>query len=87
MWVGEIKVKDRARDLVRVYADHYNIDNEKDYHISFPAIISTQAQRTDVFKKIKDDYEMNKIKETADSLFLAGLDDTLTNALNDWENE
>jgi len=65
----------------------HSIDGVDDYSYNCTAIISTPAQRVAVFQQIKDEYTKKMDKETEDELFLAGLNNTLTNALNDWENE
>jgi hypothetical protein len=86
MWLGTVKIIDEKKKTARVHAEH-SVDGEVDYAYNATAIIETSTQRTNIFKQIKRCFEAKMEKRVREEALEAGLGDTLTNALNNWENE
>ena len=79
-----IRVENREKKVIRVTAIH-TVDSVEDFRYSCIGLITTQAQRLAMVESIKKAYLEFLDKQVEDATFLAGLENTASNALNTWE--
>lgn len=84
-WEVFIDIQNMDKHLVRVRARRVNdVTNEVWEHV-FYGVITTAQQRSDLLNQIKDEYLVYENREVQADSFLAGLEDTAANDLNNWE--
>ena len=87
MWEVLIKMLDESKNRVLVSAIRTDGISGEIWTYSLRGEINTPTQRADLLQQIKDariDYLATQIRVDAT---LAGLEQTATNSLNNWENE
>lgn len=87
MWEVKVIMRDEATNLVSVVATRTDAITGEIWRYPLTGKINTQAQRTGILQQIKDAYTAKLAKDARVITALAGLAETATNALNDWENE
>lgn len=85
MWQVTIDVLNVAKKLARVTATRTDVVTDEVYQYTCTAILDTPAQRSAVLDQIKNNYLAYIDREGQISIIIAGMEDTATHALNDWE--
>lgn len=87
MWEVKIEVEDRIKQIVRATATRTDDVTGEVYRYTCIGLIETQVQRTAMLNSIKNAYREKKVQKIEDENILAGLEDTATNTLNNWDEE
>jgi len=84
-WTVEITIFDEATQTANVRAVRVDSATDEKFVYECRAIISTPEQRSALLQRIKDKFIEDEARQGRIENILAGLADTATNALNNWE--